>query len=547
MALVRSIGLGREITPLEYDSNNNEFPNKFATIADLKAATWLQVGQVVAVEEYHAGVGGGMLFGRIVAGGTGTDDGGSYIDLTASGFQFKQNFPAIKALTMFGAIPDYDKATKTGTDNEVAIQAALDSGDGVNMNIISGGGKAYRLGAGVKFKKGFTVLRDFIFAASPSYDSGTIVYTDMGTAFGGATAIQKSNRGNAMIRMVRDDGLLTTESEYRLNTLENFVMFCNYAAPGICTERAQKSSIKNFEIFGQKGYGIAILVKNGALLIDNGKISEAEWGSPVYINGTYSAAGIVQTCADVLMTNTVSHYSEYPYWADGFVNTQMSNVHFYNGNGAGDALPNMYYGPDANGIVASNIYMDYGYAELHSFSHVFSGGLFVTGTANKAFARLVAQGPSQEIKGLTIEGVKCGDSSHKTFEIDETLGNITTVNGCKLPAMANGGGSALPIKTGYANDKYIRETVDVADWVVAGSYFTYTLNIDSDLAFPNAYTEIDVEFKDLSTGTTSAPINVSYRFDGFATAGSKDIEIRSATASKIQVKVMINECFGRMM
>lgn len=81
-------------------------PLTFATVADLKAATWVQVGQVVAVEEYHAGLGGGRLFGKIVAGGTGTDDGGSYIDLPTSGLQFEQNFPSVISVKQFGAKGD---------------------------------------------------------------------------------------------------------------------------------------------------------------------------------------------------------------------------------------------------------------------------------------------------------------------------------------------------------------------------------------------------------------------------------------------------------
>ena len=102
----------------------------FDTVSDMIAATNLSVGDVVITAGYATSGDGGDNTYEIVAGGTGIDDGGSFIDLTASGFQAKGLFYGgkIKA-RQFGAIGD------ASADDTTAIQAALD--------FISGGGEIY--------------------------------------------------------------------------------------------------------------------------------------------------------------------------------------------------------------------------------------------------------------------------------------------------------------------------------------------------------------------------------------------------------------------
>lgn len=91
----------------------------FDNVADMKAAEGLTVGiKCRTLGYYSPGDGGGCDY-EIVAAGSGTDDGGSYIDLTGSGLQAKGLFGESASVTQFGAIGD------GVTDDWPAISAAF--------------------------------------------------------------------------------------------------------------------------------------------------------------------------------------------------------------------------------------------------------------------------------------------------------------------------------------------------------------------------------------------------------------------------------------
>lgn len=74
----------------------------FDSVSDMDAATDLSIGKVVRTSGYYTpGDGGGNDY-EIVAAGTGTDDGGSFIDLSGSGLQAKGLFPYGGSLEQFG-------------------------------------------------------------------------------------------------------------------------------------------------------------------------------------------------------------------------------------------------------------------------------------------------------------------------------------------------------------------------------------------------------------------------------------------------------------
>ena len=81
------------------------------TVTDMIADASLVVGQKCSTLGYYAvGDGGGNVY-EIVAAATGTDDGGSYIDLSGSGLQAKGLFLSNSVhVKQFGAQPGYASA-----------------------------------------------------------------------------------------------------------------------------------------------------------------------------------------------------------------------------------------------------------------------------------------------------------------------------------------------------------------------------------------------------------------------------------------------------
>jgi hypothetical protein len=101
----------------------------FLTVAAMVADTGLALGDFVSVEDYATGNNSGVLFFKVVAAGTGTADGGSFIDLpnTTPALQAKQNFPPQITVKMFGAKGDdsTDDTTALVNADAAAIDTAL--------------------------------------------------------------------------------------------------------------------------------------------------------------------------------------------------------------------------------------------------------------------------------------------------------------------------------------------------------------------------------------------------------------------------------------
>ena len=133
---------GAEWVPLATGGGAISFDSvsaSFDSVSAMEQATDLSVGLVVRTLGYYAPHDGGGAVYRIVASGTGTADGGSFINLTGSGVQAQALFVGRVNVRQFGARGD-----NTG-DDKAAIQAAIDYAGGSKEVYIPGG--VYRIGS----------------------------------------------------------------------------------------------------------------------------------------------------------------------------------------------------------------------------------------------------------------------------------------------------------------------------------------------------------------------------------------------------------------
>jgi len=107
------------------------------TLTALKSATNLTIGDFVVTTGYLSSGDGGDNKYEIVAAATGTDDGGSFIDLAGSGLQAKALFPGGEIYVMqWGAIGD--GATDCTSGIQAAIDYAFNTGNNNTVRFIAG-------------------------------------------------------------------------------------------------------------------------------------------------------------------------------------------------------------------------------------------------------------------------------------------------------------------------------------------------------------------------------------------------------------------------
>lgn len=93
----------------KYSTNPKSIPKEFTSVQEMVDYEFLEVGDFVrTLGYYEPGDGGGNDY-EIVAAGTGTNDGGSFIDLSGSGVQAKGLFiNGVISVGQFGAEPEQD-------------------------------------------------------------------------------------------------------------------------------------------------------------------------------------------------------------------------------------------------------------------------------------------------------------------------------------------------------------------------------------------------------------------------------------------------------
>ncbi len=128
----------------------SDYTKTFDTVADMVADATLIVGQKVRTIGYYVvGDGGGNDY-DMVAAGTGTDDGGSFIDLTGS--------PTLQAKGLFAngkySVKQWGATGDGSTDDTVAIQSSIDFITANELLFFPYG--SYKVTDTIKFNKGGT-------------------------------------------------------------------------------------------------------------------------------------------------------------------------------------------------------------------------------------------------------------------------------------------------------------------------------------------------------------------------------------------------------
>lgn len=507
------------MTRAEFDENMNEFPNKFPTIAALKAATWLQVGQVVAVEEYHAGVGGGMLFGRIVAGGTGTDDEGSYIDLAASGLQFKQNFPEIIHTKMFGV---------GLTDDTTALLNAIIYVDSIGGGTISNAGHQLKLSAITEIRSNITLTGGSAVAIGTGWVGNT---ANADTETKGLPLFSINNRTDAhIVGMEIDCGITTIDP---INQ--------DVAAAGIYINNSDRSDANDNIITHFNGYGLLTKTKNTDAHYESNIVSQWLFGEKGWLDvSARTADGICPHTADGQWVSNVAFYCRYPFHVDNFFNAQFVGNHIYNGSDESADLPVVYIGENCNNSIWTNTYLDNGYVEIRNPRNSFVQSKLTKSAASShttAF-KVYASAVNDALDGLHItdsHGVYPPNLVTWHEEGGNTFADSIRANICNNIEVGS--------KTTKSTKGTVTFDVNAASMTdLGGNLRGYSLDLAGSLIKPDAYTVLSVTTEDRETTGTIRTMSTSYRRRSFSDDTIFDfVTLFDTTPSNIRVIIQFNQ------
>ena len=207
----------------------------FATVADAIAGTTsggvsvtLKEGDTVTIEDYATGNNSGILFFKVVAGGTGTADGGKYIDIPALSLQLEQNMKHPVDVAAFGAKGNYNRISDTGDDDYQPIQNAINYAKGIGEPSVTGPARSYLIGTSLD--------------ATDLANGITLDFEHNGIANGGAVFFGKTGE-NAVI-----DYSGTQKVIHRNLGVEDAVNSSNPSKLGLLFSRTTTSEFSQFNV-----------------------------------------------------------------------------------------------------------------------------------------------------------------------------------------------------------------------------------------------------------------------------------------------------------
>lgn len=363
------------------------------TVSDMQALVGVAVNDAIFTAGYHAAGDGGAMQYIVVAAGTGTVDGGAFIDLTASGLQARAMFGINPTPFHFGAVGD------GVTDDAAALQEWIDFMEAV--------------------------------VGSPSGLTGPQMELNLcGGVFAISGPIAVSKRG-AMLRQGTLRAIGTWSSgTYMLNwtagysCLENVRLYCGRIAPSGISINAGRVKLDRCQVFEYTEKGVHVLPASGPeVWVHQCIIGELDsvFNSVLFANNAnYVGTGLHIDKSDCKVSDTIIRWTGCCYRATAGMQ-DIYNCHFYQGGASvlvrNNGLIIDWTAGSGGELTIDGLYHDNGYSNFYSDRVNINNIRLICDNTNMTprallnfYANQVAQPARCNIRGVEVREWSTGAS-----------------------------------------------------------------------------------------------------------------------------------------
>lgn len=316
-----------------------------ATVSDMQALVGVAVNDAIFTAGYHSAGDGGAMQYIVVAAGTGADDGGAFIDLTASGLQARAMFGINPTPFHFGAVGD------GVTDDAAALQewiyfmeAVVGSPPGLTgpqmeLNLCGG---VFAISNPIAIGKRGAMLRQGTLRAIGTWDSGTYMVT-WGASY---------------------------------SCMENVRLYCGRNAPSGVYVTGGRTKLDRCQVFEYTEYGIHIPDIPGTsgpeVWVHQCIIGELDsvFNSVLFANNAnFTGTGLQIDKSDCKVSDTIIRWTGCCYRATAGMQ-DIYNCHFYQGGASvlqrNNGVIIEWTAGSGGELTIDGLYHDNGYSNFYS-------------------------------------------------------------------------------------------------------------------------------------------------------------------------------------